>query len=186
VPSEDESASWYQIACDRLNGASIAQYEISNFARAGYQSRHNLKYWRRDPYVGFGLDAHSMLATEGGAVRFSNTSELDVYSADAVLPIYSQELPVPVVERVTVAEAFEESLFLGLRLNAGVSLRALRERFGDDMLDASLPAIREIVDAGLLELSGDRVALTERGRMVSNEVFSRLLLGDPEHELTTA
>ena len=178
VASEDECASWYQIACERLNAAGIVQYEISNFACVGHESRHNLKYWRRDPYVGFGLDAHSMLATEGGAVRFSNTSDLDAYSADgaAALPIYSQGLPLPEVERVTAAEAFEESLFLGLRLNAGVSLTSLRDRFGSAMVDASLAAIGEVVEAGLLEWWGDRLALTDRGRIVSNEVFSRLLV----------
>jgi oxygen-independent coproporphyrinogen-3 oxidase len=188
VPSEDESAAWYQIACERLNAAGVAQYEISNFARVGHESRHNLKYWRRDPYIGFGLDAHSMLVTESGAARFSNTDKLDVYSADetAALPIYSQGLPVPEIERVTAAEAFEESLFLGLRLNAGVSLAALRGQFGDAMVDASMPAIREVVEAELLELRGDRVALTDRGRMVSNEVFSRLLLSESEAELNPA
>ena len=186
VPSEDESADWYQVACDRLNAAGVAQYEISNFALEGHQSQHNLKYWRRDPYVGFGLDAHSMLRTDAGAVRFSNTSDLDVYSAegDAALPLYPRGLPAPEIEYVTASRAFEESLFLGLRLNVGVSLRSLRDQFGETMLRESLTAIDELRDAGLLELTGDCVALTDRGRMVSNEVFSRLLLGDTEHELS--
>jgi oxygen-independent coproporphyrinogen III oxidase len=184
VPSEDESADWYQVACDRLNAAGVAQYEISNFARVGHRSRHNLKYWWRDPYVGFGLDAHSMLMTEAGAVRFSNTSDLDIYSAEneaAVLPLYTQGLPAPEIELVTAARAFEESLFLGLRLNAGVSLQALRDQSGEAMLDEVLVAMRELGAAGLLVLSGDCVVLTDRGRMVSNEVFNRLLL---EHELS--
>lgn len=186
VPSEDESAEWYQVACDRLNTAGVVQYEISNFARAGHRSQHNLKYWRREPYVGFGLDAHSMLRTEAGAVRFSNSSDLDVYSADvtAALPLYPRGVPEPEVEFVTASQAFEESLFLGLRLNAGVSLQALRDQFGKAMLDQALVAMRELGAAGLLILSGDFVALTDRGRVVSNEVFSRLLLGDSEHELS--
>ena len=183
VPSEDESADWYQVACDRLNAAGVMQYEISNFARVGHRSRHNLKYWRRDPYVGFGLDAHSMLMTEGGAVRFSNTSDLDIYSAEgeAALPLYQEGLPVPEIEVVTASRAFEESLFLGLRLNAGVSLHSLRDQFGEAMFDEALVAMHELGDAGLLVFTGDCVALTGRGRMVSNEVFSRLLL---EHELS--
>lgn len=186
VPSEDESAEWYQVACDRLNTAGVVQYEISNFARAEHRSQHNLKYWRREPYVGFGLDAHSMLRTEAGAVRFSNSSDLDVYSADvtAALPLYPRGVPEPEVEFVTASQAFEESLFLGLRLNAGVSLQALRDQFGKAMLDQALVAMRELGAAGLLILSGDFVALTDRGRVVSNEVFSRLLLGDSEHELS--
>jgi oxygen-independent coproporphyrinogen-3 oxidase len=186
VPSEDESADWYQVACDRLNAAGVAQYEISNFAREGHQSRHNLKYWRRDPYVGFGLDAHSMLRTENGAVRFSNTSDLDVYSAegDAALPLYPRGLPAPEIEYVTASRAFEEALFLGLRLNVGVSLQSLRDEFGETMLNEFRTALDELRDAGLLELNGDCVALTDRGRMVSNEVFSRLLLGYTEYELS--
>ena len=80
--SEDAAAEWYQQACDTFGAAGLHQYEISNFAREGHASRHNLKYWRRQPYVGFGLDAHSMLRTEAGAVRFANTSDLDAYLGD--------------------------------------------------------------------------------------------------------
>src|ERR1035438_8852465 len=69
VPSEDEIAEWYGAACEWLEAAGVTQYEISNFAREGYASRHNMKYWRREPYVGYGLDAHSMLRTGEGAVR---------------------------------------------------------------------------------------------------------------------
>ncbi len=79
VPSEDDAAAWYQIACEAFEAAGLHQYEISNFAREGHASRHNLKYWRRQPYIGFGLDAHSMLLTGTGAVRFANTSDLDEY-----------------------------------------------------------------------------------------------------------
>ena len=79
VPSEDESAEWYQMACEQFDAVGLRQYEISNFARQGHASRHNLKYWQRQPYIGFGLDAHSMLLTDAGAVRFANTSDMDVY-----------------------------------------------------------------------------------------------------------
>ncbi len=191
VPTDDQSADWYQLACNRLNDSGITQYEISNFARAGYESRHNIKYWHRDPYVGFGLDAHSMLRTAGGAVRFSNTSDLDLYSADGeaagLLPIYNAALPLPEMDVVTTEAAFEEALFLGLRLNAGVSLAVMREQFGEAMVAQSLPAMREVSEAGLLRLNSDRIALTDRGRMVSNEVFSRLLLHqDEQQELVPA
>ena len=79
VRSEDETAEWYLQACVALNVAGVSQYEISNFARPGHRSRHNLKYWKREPYMGFGLDAHSMLAAGTNAVRFANTSDLDEY-----------------------------------------------------------------------------------------------------------
>jgi oxygen-independent coproporphyrinogen-3 oxidase len=79
VPSEDQAAEWYEQACAAFEDAGVHQYEISNFARPGYRSRHNLKYWERQPYLGFGLDAHSMLKAGDGAVRFANTRDLDEY-----------------------------------------------------------------------------------------------------------
>jgi oxygen-independent coproporphyrinogen-3 oxidase len=189
VPSEDDAADWYQLACDRLKAAGICQYEISNFARPGHRSRHNLKYWHRDPYLGFGLDAHSMLRVPKGAVRFSNTSDLDLYSADSAailnpLALYPQssprdKLPAPEVDHITPDQGFEESLFLGLRLNEGVSLDALRHQFGSDLVDQIWPSLQEVHEAGLLNLERDRISLTDRGRMVSNEVFSRLLIATP-------
>jgi oxygen-independent coproporphyrinogen-3 oxidase len=91
------------------------------------------------------------------------------------------------VDRIDFAAAFEESLFLGLRLTKGVSLTRLRGEFGDGMLNQTAAAIREIQDAGLIDVTSDRMALTDRGRMVSNEVFSRLLLPDRQyHELIPA
>jgi oxygen-independent coproporphyrinogen-3 oxidase len=136
VPDEDRAAEWYQQACDLLGEAGVQQYEISNFARPGHRSRHNLKYWRRQPYIGFGLDAHSMLLANEDAVRFANTSDLDRYLAQESTPnplrlLELNDNPtegdVDIVDR---GEAFEESLFLGLRLNEGVDLKALRDQFG--------------------------------------------------------
>jgi oxygen-independent coproporphyrinogen-3 oxidase len=181
VPNEDETAEWYQEACASLHRAGVHQYEISNFARPGHRSRHNLKYWQRQPYLGFGLDAHSMLRAGEEAVRFANTSDLDEYLGNAaeITPFRLLESAPPVAADVDVIgreEAFEESLFLGLRLNDGVDLDMLRGRFGDAMLRDAMPALLEVRDAGLLELSSDRIRLTPHGRVVSNEVFSRLLV----------
>ena len=182
VPNEDEIANWYQQGCAELEAAGVHQYEISNFARSGHRSRHNLKYWRRLPYVGFGLDAHSMLHAGEGAVRFANTSDLDQYLGNGVdvtpfrvMKSVERE-PVPEVDVVGREEAFEESLFLGLRLVEGVDLNNLRSQFGEVMLQDAMPALLEVRDAGLLELSADRMRLTPQGRLVSNEVFSRLLV----------
>jgi oxygen-independent coproporphyrinogen-3 oxidase len=186
VLAEDDAADWYQQACVALDAAGLHQYEISNFAREGHRSRHNLKYWQREPYVGFGLDAHSMLLTDAGAVRFANTSDLDEYlgenlgdaAASSGLKIFAAKSDAPEIDRIGNAEAFEESLFLGLRLNDGVRLDALRGRFGEAMLHDAMPALLEVRDAGLLELDSDCMRLTAHGRLVSNEVFSRLLI-DP-------
>ena len=171
VPLDDLAAEWYQLACEEFGAAGLSQYEISNFAREGHKSRHNLKYWQRRPYVGFGLDAHSMLLTETGAVRFANTDDLDAYLGGPFAPRVAVE-----PEWIGVGQAFEESLFLGLRLNEGVRLGRLRDEFGEVMVAAVMPALVEVADAGLVDVEDDCVRLTARGRMVSNEVFSRLLI----------
>jgi oxygen-independent coproporphyrinogen-3 oxidase len=201
VPLEDEIADWYAAACGWLEDAGVRQYEISNFARAGQASRHNMKYWRRQPYVGFGLDAHSMLSTAQGAVRWSNTTDLDDYLG-AGSPQYAtgNSAPLPVIaparqqgkpertgperigperigpERIGPEQAFEETLFLGLRMNEGISLARLRADFGPGLAEAAGESMQEMQQAGMLRVDGDRVTLTANGRMASNEVFSRLLV----------
>jgi oxygen-independent coproporphyrinogen-3 oxidase len=180
VPSEDDTADWYQQACTAFRAAGVGQYEISNFARSGHRSRHNLKYWKRQPYLGFGLDAHSMLRTTAGAVRFANTSDLDEYLGNAAPTPFrmlesASNSVAPDFDIIEHDQAFEESLFLGLRLNEGVDLNQLRNQFGDDLLNDAMPALLEVRDAGLLELNSDTMRLTLHGRVISNEVFSRLL-----------
>jgi oxygen-independent coproporphyrinogen-3 oxidase len=190
VPSEDDAAGWYEQACLTLDDAGVGQYEISNFAKTGHRSRHNLKYWTRQPYLGFGVDAHSMLLTAEGAARFANTDDLERYlgvvAEEGPLRLFASSQGVSSssfsssfssdVDRIGVEAAFEESLFLGLRLNEGVDLDRVRDQFGDAMLRSAMPALLEVQDAGLLELHSDRMRLTPRGRLVSNEVFSRLLI----------
>jgi len=182
VPAEDDAADWYQQACIAFDVAGLRQYEISNFAREGHRSRHNLKYWQREPYLGLGLDGHSMLLTEAGAVRFANTSELDEYLGDAdaaassELKVLAEKSERPAVDLIGDTEGFEEALFLGLRLNEGVRFDDLRGEFGEGMLRDAMPALMEVRDAGLLELESDCMRLTAHGRLVSNEVFSRLLI----------
>jgi oxygen-independent coproporphyrinogen III oxidase len=182
VPSEDDAAAWYQLACEAFDAAGLQQYEISNFARSGHASRHNLKYWKRQPYIGFGLDAHSMLSAGASDVRFANTSDLDAYLGDASdagpfeIVTQAKDSSGPDADIIGREEAFEESLFLGLRLNQGVVLNSLRIEFGDGMLEDVMPALLEVRDAGLLEMDSGLIRLTARGRMVSNEVFSRLLI----------
>jgi oxygen-independent coproporphyrinogen-3 oxidase len=163
-----------------FRAAGVQQYEISNFARVGHRSRHNLKYWHRQPYIGFGLDAHSMLLTETGAVRFANTSDLDEYLGTTSTPFRLLEsvlhAATPTLDVIGRDESFEESLFLGLRLNEGIDLHRLRNQFGDAVLNDAMPALLEVRDAGLLEINSENLRLTPHGRLVSNEVFSRLLI----------
>jgi len=187
TPKEDEIADWYEWACAALEQAGIAQYEISNFARVGHSSRHNLKYWRREAYTGFGLDAHSMLTAGKNAVRLANTSDLDEYlgePAGGTSPSVGGEfrlLPRPSrrgndeMDVIGHEAAFEESLFLGLRLNEGVDLNRLREQFGEPTVQETMLAFYDFQDAGLLTVRDDLIRLTARGRLLSNEVFSHLL-----------
>jgi oxygen-independent coproporphyrinogen-3 oxidase len=167
------------MGCEILHAGGVAQYEISNFAREGHASLHNRKYWKRQPYIGFGLDAHSMLPAGDGAVRFQNTDELDAYmtrDAQGPLAVLPHGAGWPEPEFLGREAAFEESLFLGLRLIEGVNLNGLQEEFGDEMVASVMPGIREAREAGLLSMDEDRILLTARGRMASNEVFSRLLV----------
>jgi oxygen-independent coproporphyrinogen-3 oxidase len=188
VASEDEIAEWYGAGCEWLEAGGVRQYEISNFAREGFASRHNEKYWRREPYVGFGLDAHSMLRSGVGGVRWANGDDLEQYLAcEREQGSGSREQGVggelrvlrarPEVEAVREEKAFEEAWFLGLRMNEGVELEALRAEFGEELTRGAVEALGDVEEAGLVIVEGGRVKLTVRGRMASNEVFGRLLVG---------
>src|SRR3954454_23200792 len=166
VPDDQAVADFYLEACETLDSAGILQYELSNFARAGFESRHNLKCWTRQPYFGFGVDAHSMLRSEAvEAVRFSTSDSLDKYVAGC-------PLQQTIISRTA---ALEENFFLGLRLNRGVALPRIAAEFGPDSVRNLDPVITELAADGLLERQSDAIRLTSRGRLFSNDVFERFL-----------
>lgn len=150
APTEDATAEFYEIAVERLAALGIERYEISNFARAGMESRHNLKYWRLEPYVGFGADAHSFTGTE----RRENPETIEQYLA-AQQAACTPALP-------------DERFFVGLRLMEGV--RPTPEEWR--RFDAP---IHRFLDNGLLESDGALLRLTDRGVLLSNEVFQEFL-----------
>jgi len=179
VPDEDLTADMYLRACERLDAAGVRQYEISNFAREGYMSRHNLKYWVRQPYLGFGVDAHSMLKGEQRfsaalrlpeieAVRFSTADSLEEYMA-------GKGRSQTAVDR---QGALEETFFLGLRLSSGVDLQRVAADFGESAVSDRSQVLADLVQTGLLEQKGEIIRLTSRGRLLSNEVFQRFLATD--------
>ena len=168
VPADETSAEFYEMACARLPQSGFPQYEISNFAPYVHQSRHNRKYWLRDPYIGFGLDAHSMLPSTRGAVRFANPEELGKYGVRGTRPT-----PIDIFER----EAFEETIFLGLRMNEGVSVSRLREQSSSDVFASTEEAARQLMRDGFVIEHDGRWQLTLRGRLLSNDVFTNLLMG---------
>jgi oxygen-independent coproporphyrinogen-3 oxidase len=191
VPNEDLTADLYLAACDRLEKGGVHQYEISNFARQvthgiGLRdSRHNLKYWKRQPYLGFGVDAHSMLPADDPlakqaieAVRFATPDSLEEYSfaANDPQPIETRaEQLFALRTLVDKQTALEESFFLGLRMNRGVSLPTVVERFGAEAVREFDSDVAELTHAGLLENRANTLRLTSQGQLLSNEVFARLL-----------
>ena len=157
VPTDDAIATFYELAAVELGRHGILRYEISNFARAGAESAHNLKYWHREPYLGFGADAHSF----DGALRWQNAEA----ARDYVNRISAGE---SCRTESTSAIAHEEKFFVGLRLTEGVAPDARDwQRFG--------PALERFLLTGMMERSGDRVRLTPRGIMVSNEIFQEFI-----------
>lgn len=175
VASDDAIARMYERAIERLAEAGIAQYEISNFSRPGWESRHNLRYWQRRPYLGLGLDASSMLfaanraenpAEERFALRSTTTDNLAAYLA----------APQPAETAwIALDRQHEEAWFLGLRLNAGVAVSELEQEFGRAMAEPALETARRLTAEGLLEFDGEIARLTARGRLLSNEVFQEFL-----------
>jgi oxygen-independent coproporphyrinogen III oxidase len=174
IPSDDAIADFYSEAVDYFAGQGMIQYEISNFAHpapnSAHESRHNVKYWQRRPYLGLGVDAHSMLRTaSGSARRFATTDDLLTFLK---APGWDER------HTLTRVEELEEAWFLGLRLNRGVSLAALRKEFGSSAVADFAPALSRLETDGLVVLTGDRVALTPRGRLLSNDVFASFLSSD--------
>jgi oxygen-independent coproporphyrinogen-3 oxidase len=157
VPSDDSIATFYETAVETFACAGVHRYEISNFARPGSESIHNLKYWRREPYVGFGADAHSF----DGESRWQNVESAREY---VVRSQRSESFRCG----ETSPDPSEEKFFVGLRLTEGVSpSEADWQRFG--------AALERFLAAGVMERAGNRLRLTSRGVMISNEIFQEFL-----------
>jgi oxygen-independent coproporphyrinogen-3 oxidase len=154
VPDDEQIATFYETAVERLAALGIERYEISNFARPGCESRHNLKYWTIEPYVGFGADAHSF----DGILRRQNAESVDEYLAGR--------------QPETAPSQADERFFVGLRLMSGI--RPSREEWS-----RFERPIRRFVDAGLLEAADGVLRLTGRGVLLSNEVFQEFLAQSP-------
>jgi oxygen-independent coproporphyrinogen III oxidase len=170
VPSDDAMADSYELACERLRQAGYDHYEISNWALPGFRSRHNLKYWRREPYLGFGAGAHSF----DGRFRWANAHDPAAYAA----AIENARLPIEQLEEVTPKQALDEELFLGLRQLDGIDLAPIQARYGarqQAQYNRLGARIEELRAQGLVECDGTRVRLAPARLAVSNEVFVALL-----------
>jgi oxygen-independent coproporphyrinogen-3 oxidase len=163
VPSEDEMAEFYEMGQEVLKGAGYHHYEISNWAKPGFESRHNLKYWRREPYLGFGAGAHSFSGTE----RWANAHD----AAEYVKAIEAGRLPLEQREKLTAESALEEELFLGLRQLDGIDLAQIERGYGVSLAGR----FERLATAGLVERAGNVVKLAAGRLSVSNEVFVELM-----------
>jgi oxygen-independent coproporphyrinogen-3 oxidase len=166
-PDDDLAAEMYATMIETVCAAGYEHYEISNFCRPGFESRHNTKYWTGAPYYGFGNSAHSY---DGARRRWANERDTAKY----VENISSGDSPI--VERTVLSQegTRSESIFLGLRLMRGIDLREHQERFGRDLRAENNGELNRLLEAGLIEFDNQRLKLTSRGALLSNEVFATL------------
>ncbi len=167
IPGDDLLADWYLRTLDLLDRRGYVQYEISNLARPGCECRHNLKYWRREPVLAFGVAAHS----HDGRARYANVANLAVY----LQAIEAGESAVAWREAIDAGPCQEEMIFLGLRLTGGVDWGRIREACAPDRAEAWDESFGELAELGLVERQGSVVRLTRRGMLLSNEVFQRFI-----------
>ena len=160
-PDEQLAAEMYELMLDRLAAAGYAQYEISNFALPGFESRHNSKYWRLDPVYGFGVSAHSF----DGSERYSNVRD----TASYVQRIEASSNAEVSREAINAASEFA---FLGLRLTEGIDLKEYRHRFEKELETEYGAELDKFREAGLVETRNGTLRLTRLGMLFSNEVFS--------------
>ncbi len=179
APDPDAQADQYEWAEERLARGGYEHYEISNWARPGFRCLHNLTYWECREYLGLGAGAHSYL----GGVRFANVASPEEY-VSSVEESWREAAPsdggaamrqVVSREEVTPEMAMADVLILGLRLVDGLELAGFRRRFGQEVLDAFRDELQEAFEFGLIEIAGGCLRLTSRGRLLGNEVFTRLL-----------
>jgi oxygen-independent coproporphyrinogen III oxidase len=164
---DDDAADMYLAAMARLDAAGYEQYEISNVARPGHESRHNLKYWTDGEWLGFGCGAHS---TRRG-VRWKNVSSTTEY-----IEAVSSGGQLAVEQRVLSArEALEEALMTGLRLTRGVDVQTIKARYDIDVWDIYRRQLGQFREAGVLIYDGRLLRLSRAGMLLANEVMSKFL-----------
>ena len=162
LPDEELAAAMYELMLERISARNYRQYEISNFALPGYESKHNSKYWTLDPVFGFGCSAHSF---DGAGVRYSNERDAARY----VRLIEAGDSAIVHREEIEIAA---EAAFLGLRLREGIDLTAYEKRFGFDLTAKFTDDFQRLNDLELIEIADDHLKLTARGFLFSNEVFA--------------
>ncbi|CAH0347062.1 radical SAM family heme chaperone HemW [Bacillus sp. CECT 9360] len=167
LPPQELEASMYETLMERMESGGWHQYEISNFAKPGFESRHNLTYWNNEEYFGFGAGAHGYVSER----RVANHGPLKKY----MTPLMEGELPLLEDHLVPKAEKMEEEMFLGLRKTDGVSFSGFKKKFSVEMNEIFAKALEEQLKNELIEMTNGSVRLTKRGRLLGNEVFQSFL-----------
>ncbi len=183
-PDADLAADMYLSAEDALAAAGYQHYEISNWALPGRQCRHNLAYWRNEPYLGLGAGAHSCF----GGFRFANVRDPRRYvalveegakaggcPAEGLAPFLAGLRHIASAQQITPARAMAETVVLGLRLVDGLALEEFRRRFGQELTSVYAAQVEELETLGLLERGDGCLRLTPNARLLGNEAFQRFL-----------
>jgi oxygen-independent coproporphyrinogen-3 oxidase len=167
LPSDDDAADMYEYTVDALAGAGFDHYEISNWGRPGMESRHNMTYWRHDPYIGLGMGAHSYL----DGVRFANLRGLNRY----VQKLGQGEFPVAQSDPISPERARADAATLGLRLVRGIHLPTFNQRFGGNLVADHAEAVDRLTGLGLLEIVDEHLRLARRGYLVANQIWQEFI-----------
>ncbi|MBM5596735.1 oxygen-independent coproporphyrinogen III oxidase [Listeria seeligeri] len=167
LPGQDAEANMYDLLLVEMEKHGRKQYEISNFAKEGFESKHNITYWSNEHYYGFGAGAHGYI----GNTRYSNFGPIKKYME----PLQENKLPVFQQKELTLKEKMEEEMFLGLRKVSGVSKARFQRKFGQDLDVTFQNAIQKTMAKGWLENNEENVALTRNGRFLGNNVFQEFL-----------
>ena len=181
LPDEDLERKMYYHTSEFLEKSGYYRYEISNYAKPGYESKHNSSYWKRENYLGFGLGAYSLIDN----IRFQNISDFTQYieryfeenadfsnNIEEILPYYKE------VEMLSAKEQIEEFMFLGLRMTEGISRSKFERLYKKSFDEVYGEVINRLTKTGLICCEGDKVCLTDRGIDVSNRVFAEFLLDE--------
>lgn len=171
LPDPDDTADMEDAGFEFLAQRGYARYEISNFAKPGFECRHNLNYWDNGEYLGIGLNSHSALRLKGDWTRFNNTDDLNEY----INELGEGKLPVRNTRKIERDEEMFETIMLGLRKIKGVSRREFEERFGCDPVEKYAPAVSELEMDGWLEATEDSMYLTKRGLDFQNEALIKFM-----------
>lgn len=166
LPDEDHELEMYKHLMQRMKDAGYIQYEISNFAKPGMQSRHNMTYWRNEDYYGLGAGAHGYVGRE----RHMNVKGVNPYIEKA-----EQGLPRLETAQITREEAMEDFMMVGLRMLDGVSSSRFEAQFGEKVEDIFAGPLHKMVHAGLLDATGDGYRLSSQGVLYGNEVFAEFI-----------